>query len=626
MTAAEAAVSDEAPVPPADAEAEAFARPKRGELWVFFHFLRWMIPYWRMAVLCILTSLLGVTISMLPPWLSKFLVDEAFPKRDWTLLWALLAGYVGMDIFYRISGTVNSILNYYIDVRVGLAMRVHFMRHLQRLSMTFIQKRPIGQHMYRAGADISAIMGMVTDILPALIRAIYEFFLILAFTSFLDWKVTVLVLLYAIPYTAFAHWVASVQRRVERDSRHRWERYDAGVREGVAGSMVIKSFARQHFEVTRYMHLYADAWRQSQKVHWLNIMRGHTVGAFLPWIKERLLYIWFIRMVIKGEITYGTVFPILSYMNRLTNPIQQVVDYVQQVRVALVPAERLLETLDVLPAITDKRGARRMPAVVGDVRLEDVSFGYEDGRPVLYDINFAARPGQKIALVGPSGAGKSSVLGLLLRLYDPSAGRVVVDDHDLRDVQMHSYQQQVGLVMQETYLFGGSVRDNLLFANATATEEEIIQACKIAEIHDWVVLQPHGYDQDLSEGTRLSLGQKQRLGLARALLRDPKLLLFDEPTSSLDSHTEHKVMETFARACQGRTAIWVSHRLNTVMDADEILVVESGRIVERGTHAQLLDTGGAYQRMWEVYLGERETEDDLVSAEGEGVKGEGVTR
>jgi len=579
------------------------ARPRHTEWWVFFHFLAWVKPYWTKLLVVIFTSLLGVTVSLLPPWLSKFLVDEAFPQRNWNVFWSVCAALCAMDIFWRISGTVNTILNYYIDVWVSLRLKRHFFDHLQHLSMTFLHGRPIGEHMFRLNADIDAIMRMVTDLLPAAIQAFYEFGVILVLTTLLDWRVTVLVLLYAVPYTWLAHNIATVQRHLDREARRRWQRYDSGVQEGIAGVMVIKAFARQRYAVARYINLFVDGWRQWNKFWWMARLREHTISALLPWLKDQALRLWFFRMVIRGDLTYGAVFPILSYMSRLTSPIQQIVDYIQEIRVALVPAERILETLDVLPAVTDKPGAIRLPRLQGRVRFEHVFFRYEDGRCVLHDIDFTAEPGQKIGIVGHSGAGKSTIVNLLLRLYAPTKGRILLDDHDLAEVKMSSYQRQIGLVMQETYLFCGTIRENLLFGNFHATEEDLERVTKMAEIYDWIMQQPEGFDTDLGEGTRLSAGQKQRLGLARALLRDPRLIVMDEPTSALDSPTELRLLDTFRHACQGRTTIWVSHRLNTVVDADLILVLNDGHIVERGTHPELLKVNGYYQALWTAYLG-----------------------
>jgi ABC-type multidrug transport system fused ATPase/permease subunit len=580
-----------------------------------------MLPVWDKAVLVVLINLLLATFLLLPPWLAKFLVDDAIPHQDWRLFYLLFAGHIGLGLINRVLGTVNSIVNRYIDLRVNLALKKRFFEHLQHLSMTFLQNRPLGEHMYRASADIDAVMRMVTDILPDALRRVYEFVLILVFTTFLSPSVTVIILLYSVPYMMVAHWVATRVRRLDRAMRERWSARDAGLQEGIAGVETVKVFGRRRHEVKRYVQLTIDGFRANMRVFYMqNMMQAHVINGIMPFVKTTLVRVYFLRQVILGELTYGSVFPILDYMNRLTNPIQDIINYIQQVRVAMIPAERILETMDIRPRVVERAGAAQMPPLDGDVRFESVTFQYEDGRGVLNDLSFHIPTGRRVAIVGHSGAGKSTIANLLLRLYDPTAGRVIVDGLDLRDVKMRSYQQQVGLVLQDTYLFKGSVRDNLLFSNPRATEEEMIRAARLADIHDFVQSLPDGYDQDIGEGGKLSVGERQRLGIARALLRDPRILLFDEPTSSLDSGTERRIQQTMRKASEGRTTILITHRLNTVLDYDEIWVMDGGGIVERGTHAELLALRGHYCMMYSLYFGladrarGAETHEDLVGA------------
>ena len=381
------------------------------------------------------------------------------------------------------------------------------------------------------------------------------------------------------------------------------------MQEGIAGAAVVQTFARRHHEVRRYMHVLHNAYKAVIRMVFMqSIIQNHIIGweGFLPWLKNQVVRVYFLRKVVLGELSYGSVFPIFSYMNRLAGPIQGLVGMVQAIRAQLVAAERILQTLDELPVVTEKRGAGPMPPVSGKVDFDNVSFSYEDGQPVLHDVSFTVEPGKRVGIVGSSGSGKSTIVNLLLRLYDPSEGSVRVDGTDLRDVKLDSYQHQVGLVLQETHLFNGTIRENILFGKIRATDEEVENAGRLAELHDFVMTLEEGYDTDLREGTRLSGGQKQRIGIARAIIGDPSILVLDEPTSSLDSATEERVYRTLNRVGEGRTTFIVSHRLSTVMEADEILVMADGRIVERGTHEALVERRGAYYDMYVLYFGLRE--------------------
>ena len=585
----------------------------RSEWQIFRHFLRYMRPYWGKMGLILMANLVMVTISVIPPWFGKYLIDDAFPNKNWGLFFAIFAAMLTMDLFGRIIGTMNNILNSYIDMRVAMDLRAHFFRHLLRLSMTFIHNRPVGEHMYRTTSDVDAMVDMITDVLPNCIRAVYEFGLIMLFTSLIDPGITFLVLLYMIPYTTLAYKFATLRRNLDREAREKWQKRDAGLQEGIAGIAVVKSFGRRRYEVRRYMHLNVAGQRVGIRQYFMQELQNRAIGNMLPHIKGQLLWIYFARQVIVGDLTLGTVFPIMDYMNRLTNPLQAIMDNFNRARLAMIPAERMFQTLDVVPAVHERKGAPRLMSLRGEVSLENVSFHYEPDRPILRDVSFTLEPGRKVAVVGPSGAGKSTLVNMLLRLHDPTAGRVMIDGHNLADIHLGSYQQQVGLVMQETYLFGGTIADNLRFVNTYATREEMDAAAKLAGLYDWIMAQPNGWDQDLSEGASLSGGQKQRIGIARAILRDPRILILDEPTSSLDSKTEEHVIETLRAVAKGRTTFVVSHRLNTVIDADEILVMEAGRIVQRGTHTELLDVPGVYRQLYRLYYGLSDSDDiDLV--------------
>jgi ABC-type multidrug transport system fused ATPase/permease subunit len=593
-------------------QATDLARPHtRSEREIFFHFLRHIRPYWGKVALILLANLVIVTISVIPPWFGKYLIDDAFPNKNWGLFFGIFAAMVAMDLFQRVIGTMNNILNSYVHIRVALDLRHHFFRHLLRLSMTFIHNRPVGEHMYRTTADVDAIVDMVTDVLPNCLKALYEFGLILVFTAFIDPGITLLVLLYMIPYTSLFYRFATIRRNLDREARQRWQRRDAGLQEGIAGITVIKSFGRRRYEVRRYMHLNLEGQRIGIKQYFVGLLQNQFIGNLLPYVKGQLLWIYFARKVVLGELTYGMVSPMLAYMSRLTNPLQTIVDNFNRVRLAMIPAERLFQTLDVAPAVDERPDAPRMPKLEGSVVFDNVTFQYESGRPVIHDVSFTMEPGRKVAIVGPSGAGKSTIVNLLLRLHDPTQGQVYVDGQDLRGVRLDSYQKQVGLVMQETYLFGGTICENLRFVNPYATREEMDAAARLAGIYEWIMAQPKGYDQDLREGASLSVGQKQRLGIARAILRNPRLLILDEPTSSLDSKTEEHVVETLREVARGRTTLVVSHRLNTVIDADEILVMEEGAIVQRGTHFELVDVPGVYRELYLLYYGL--TEEDETS-------------
>jgi len=579
-------------------------KQREGPLRVFWKFLHIVVPYWDKVLLLVLMVACVSVTGLLGPWFGKYLVDDVFPDKDWRLFWIIIGARLGLTLFNWLIGMLRQIFSRYIDFWVYGDLKTRFFDHLIRLSMTFMQNRGTGEHIYRASSDIGSVMFLITDLLPRFVESVFQFFLIMFMLSYLDWRVTVIVLAYMFPYTLVVHWVTSKVRRYDREARAKWERSSAILQDGVSGKMVVKTFARRRFEVKKYLAANITAWRTQMKKRYMYILRGQIAGnhGFIPWIMGWLVRAWFFREAILGHITYGSLLPIFAYMNRFRNPFQRIINLWQTLRMSMVPAERIMETLEVAPVVANRPDASAMPPLKGEVVFENVEFSYEEGVPVLRGLDFRIEPGRKVAFVGHSGAGKSTILNLALRLYDPSAGRVLIDGVDIRTVRMETLQRQVGLVFQDTYLFVGTIRENVLFGNSHASDARIWEAIRQADLEEFVQALPAGLDTDLHEGTSLSGGQKQRLGIARALVRDPRLLILDEPTSSLDSDTETIVLATLRKAMKGRTTIIISHRLPTVVDADVIFAMDRGRVVESGTHEALMAQGGYYHQLYTLYF------------------------
>lgn len=572
----------------------------------FWRFFRYIFPYKSKVVLGMLLVIVGVPLGEIGVFLTRYLVDDVILNTDLsverrTKFFFIVVGLQALLWFIsHVFSVIRQIIGWYLDMKVTVRLRTIFYDHLHRLSLNFFRSRPVGEHMYRSTSDIGGgMITMITGDVPNFVTYVYQIVWTGILLSVVDWRITVLIFLYAFPYTALSHYFYTRLQGTLWDLRMQSQYVTALLRDGIAGAKTVKGFGRVRLVVRRYVSAMIENRRYGLRYTFLSVLTNQGALWGLSFVLEYVMWLYVAYRTMNGYLSIGEFSVVYTLARQFDAPMQSMVRLIQNVRLQLVPAERVLQTLDVNPEIQDAPDAAPMPPLKGRIELRDVNFDYVPGTPVLRGIGLTIEPGQRVAFVGPSGSGKSTLVYLLLRLYEPTAGQVLVDGLDLRSVKMLTYRNQLGVVLQETFLFGGTVADNIRYGKLKAANEEVEAAARMAELQDFVASHPDGYRRHLGEGTRLSGGQKQRFGIARALIRDPAILILDGATASLDTRAEENVMETIRKASKGRTTVMVAHRLVTVTDVDALYVLDRGRIVERGRHETLLALNGLYRRMWD---------------------------
>jgi subfamily B ATP-binding cassette protein MsbA len=489
-----------------------------------------------------------------------------------------------------------------IGQRVMMDFRVHLFDHLTELSVGFFNRRRTGELISRLTSDVQVIQRFTTEVPINLAKQVVTLIGGLAILFYINWRLCLLILgvLPLIALTGFGF--GRRLRKLATAIQDRTAEATTVLEEAISGIRVVKSFVAEAHESGRFSH-------EVERTTATALSRAAVLAIFVPAITfltfgSGLGILWYgARQVQTGAITPGDLIVFLLTMGILIGPFGAFAHLFSQIKEVQGATQRVFEILDLKPEVVEQPGAGPMPPIEGRVVFDRVSFEYTPGEPVLHEISFEAKPGELVALVGPSGAGKTTIMQLLHRFYDPTHGRVEIDGHDIRTVRMDSLYRQIGLVPQETHLFGGTIRENILYGRLTADEEEMTAAARAANIHAFITELPKGYETVVGEkGLLLSAGQRQRIAIARAILKNPHLLLLDEATSSLDNESEMLIQEALERLMKGRTTFAIAHRLTTIQNAHRILVIEKGRLVERGTHQELLDRKGLYHHLYTMRL------------------------
>ncbi|MER3404958.1 MAG: ABC transporter ATP-binding protein [Chloroflexota bacterium] len=560
--------------------------------------LGFVAPYKTALASAMVMTLITAGSGLAGPYLIKIAIDSALAHGDVAQLGLVALLYLLTLATAWVGSFGETYIVSWVSQQVLNSLRMRLFTHLQRLSLSYFDQREVGRIMSRLTSDVSALNEVATNTLVGLSSDIFVLVGVLVLMLSMNLSLSLLTFT-VIPIIYVASMIFSeLSRSSYREVRRCISILNGALAENLSGVRVVQAFCRQKLNAQRFDQINQANFQANRRAVLISAVYNPVVELIAALATATIIWYGGAK-VLNGVLSVGTLVAFMSYVGRFFAPIQDLSARYTSLQAAMAAGERVFELLDTPPAIVDKPGAVELPLIKGHVKFENVVFGYNPEIPVLKGISLEARPGDMIALVGETGAGKSSIINILCRFYEIQSGSITIDGYDIRDVTVHSLRQQIGLVLQEPFLFSGTVRDNIRYGRLDATEEEIIAAAKAVGAHEFIMRLPLEYDTEVHErGTQLSVGQRQLVSFARALLKDPRILILDEATSSVDTETELLIQEALKKLLQGRTSFVIAHRLSTITRATKIIVLQQGRIVEEGTHQELLAKEGYYYKLY----------------------------
>ncbi|MDP4151995.1 MAG: ABC transporter ATP-binding protein [Bacillota bacterium] len=569
---------------------------------LFIRVLKYFRPYIKQLAVAVLAILSTSILGLIPPLLLRSIVDTALPQKNIKLLGVLVLISISTTVVISLIQVGQTYLNTWISKHIIYNIKNEMYVHLQYMPLSFFSSAKPGEIITHMTSDIDGIQEIFNTTVVNAMNSIFVLITTAATLIYMNWKLAIIGMITLPLFILPTRKVGKTRWKIALKSQERLAELNQIIQEtlGISGSILMKIFTKEKDESAHFEKVNDDVIRLQIKESLAGRWFIMTIQIFMT-IGPMLIYFFGGLLLVHGELTIGGIVAFVALLSKLYNPVTQISNIHIDVTRSFALFGRIFDYLDKDQEIVDKPDAEALSITAGEIKFENVYFSYNNSKDALNNISFTAEPGTVTALVGPSGAGKTTITNLIPRLYDVTNGVITIDGIDIRNVTIESLRKQVGIVMQEPYLFNSTIKDNLLYSRKNATDDEIISACKSAYIHDFIMSLPQGYDTVVgNRGIKLSGGEKQRISIARVILKDPKIIVLDEATSSLDSVSEDYIQKAMVPLLKGRTGLVIAHRLSTVLSADHIIVIEDGSIKETGTHEELLRLGGLYTKLYQT--------------------------